>query len=85
MNNRHGLRANVAVCVNVSHNIVAQFALILFRRVVIYVVNMRFKFGNLFVRDVETEFFLTFRKCNPEFAPGGKLGVIGENLFHLIA
>ena len=46
---------------------------------------MRFKFGNLFVRDVETEFLLAFRKCDPEFAPSGKLGVVGENLFHLIA
>ena len=69
MDDRLCLGALNAESVNVAHNVMTDKLFTLFGNIVVNVVGVGFHFVNLLLGYAETEFVLSFCKCNPEFAP----------------
>ena len=83
VDDRPGRRADVAVGVDVRHDVVAQTALVLRRLLVVDVVDVRAHFGDLFVGDGQAQRLLRLRQRDPEPTPGGELEIGGEDALHL--
>ena len=82
VNDRARIRAKIAVRVNVSHNVVAELLFVSARYSVVDIVDMRFEFSDLRVRDVEAHCLFCFRKRDPKLSPGGEFHIGGEKILH---
>jgi hypothetical protein len=73
MDNRPRIRALISPRMNMSHDVVPQFALVTVRGIEIDVVDIRSHLGDLRVTDIQSEFLLTFGQRNPKPPPCGML------------
>ncbi len=85
MNYRLCLGALYPVSVNMAHNIVPNLFFALLGNIVIYIVTVRFKFGNLLIRYRQAELLFRARKRNPKSAPGAEFKILRKNKLHFIA
>ena len=74
-----------AVGIDVAHNIVANLLFTFFGNVIVDVVCVCFKLGNLFVGYFKSKLLFRLGKCNPQSAPGFKLFVRRKEILHFIA
>ena len=72
------------VSINVAHHIMAHFFFPCFRHFVIDVVFMRFQLGDLFIGNVQSQFFFRFGQRNPQAAPGFEFKLCGKQKLHLL-
>ena len=82
MDYRHRLRAGRAEGMDMRHNVVAQLALLLRRKLIVDVGQVCAHLVKLFVGDVQPQLLLALREREPQSAPGRKLIVGREYLLH---
>ena len=85
VNYGRGVRTLKPVRVNVAHNVVTDFLFARFGNVVIYIVHVRFEFGDLRLGHVKSEFMLGAGKRDPEPPPRGELEVVRKAVLHFVA
>ena len=81
----HGVRALVAVGMDVCHDIVAQLLFVAGGSFVVDVVHMLLHLGHLRLGHWQTQLHLRPSQGDPETVPGGELLIGGENILHLLA
>ena len=75
MDDRPGVGTNVAVCVHVGHNVVAQAALVPFGILEIDVIDMFFKLIDLGPRNGQPQFGLGLGQCHPKPPPSAEFSL----------
>ena len=85
MDDRPRVRADLAVGVDMRHDVMPHLALPRVRHVVVDVVHVRPQLGDLLHRNIQPQLALAFRQRDPQPPPGGKLAVVREDFLHLPA
>ncbi len=85
MDNRLCVGAQIAVCMNMAHYIVAEFLFIFLCRLIIDVLCVRLEFIYLFLSNIKTELTLRLSKSNPKLSPCFKLKIRRVNILHFLA
>ena len=67
-----------------GHHVVPDLVLMRRGGGIVDVVNVLAHLLNLLVADGDAQLLLRFRQRDPQFAPGGKLVVIGKQTLHLV-
>ena len=80
---RSGFFDLLAIGMNMSHNVVAADLLLCCGIFIINIILVSLEVCDLLIRDVQSEFFLCFSKCDPEFPPCCELLVRREDELHL--
>ena len=80
-----GVRALLAVGVDVGHHVVAHFLFPGGGHVVVDIVRMRLQLSNLFVGDGQPQLLLGLGQRDPQPAPGAELIVGRKQILHLLA
>ena len=75
VDDRFSLWALFTVSVNMAHYIVAKLLFILFCNIIIDIICICFKFINLLLGNIKSEFLFSFCKSNPKLSPSFKLKV----------
>ena len=70
---------------HMAHNIMTELLFQFRRPVIVNVVDIRLKFGNLCVSNIQAKFLLGLCQCDPEFSPGGKLLLRRPDIAHFRA
>ena len=79
------LGAGKAKGIDMGHDVVAHLCLPLAGGLIVYIIDVGAHLVYLFLAYIQSQLLLALCQYDPEFAPGGKLPVVGEYLLHLPA
>ena len=72
-----------AIGVHMCHYIVSHDLFLSLSHIVVDVIHMLFKLGDLFIGDIKPHGFLAFSERHPKPSPGFKFIIVRENLSHI--
>ena len=85
VDNTLSTRAGIAISMNVSHYIVAEFLLIFCCFLIVNIINMSLELIDLLLSNTKTKLHFSSCKSHPEPSPCGELLVSRENKLHFLA
>ena len=91
MDDTSSLWTQLAICINMAHNIMTHQLLTSLSYIIINLINMSLHLINLFLADNrlsilrKAKLHLCLCQSNPELSPGSKLLILRENVLHLLA
>ena len=78
-------RTLYTICINMGHNIMANFLLAGFCHIIINIFCMGFQFIDLLLCDRKSQLLLGLCQCDPQLSPGAEFHVLRKNVLHLLA
>ena len=82
VNNSFGFWTLYTICVYMGHHIVAYLFFSFFCHLIVNVVCICLQFINLFLGNIQSQFFLCLCQRNPQFSPGTEFHVRRKNILH---
>ncbi|MPM90235.1 hypothetical protein SDC9_137356 [bioreactor metagenome] len=78
-------RAELSICVNMSHDVMTDFFFASFSDVIIYIIQMRGKLVDLLIRNIYAELLFGFSQGKPKPSERTEFEVLRKNMKHFRA